>query len=124
MKVKNQKLKVKSHDSKLTIIIFSFVILHFAAKAALAQIATSTSTMKSEDYMIHMPNFNFASGNITSEEYRLGFTGGENAIGLSNSDDYRLRAGFSFLVAAECGRRTAARRAAGGGDSGLAAAGW
>lgn len=78
------------------ICLFAIFYFIFSIKTS-AQTATSTSTMKSEDYMIRMPNFNFASGSVTSDEYKLGFTGGENAIGLSESDGYRLRAGFWYI---------------------------
>lgn len=53
--------------------------------------------MKSEDYEIQMPNLNFSSGNISSTNFKMGFTGGQLAPGPYSSTGFRLLAGFWYL---------------------------
>jgi len=63
-------------------------------------IALSSPTfavMRSSDYELQMPNLNFASGNVSSTNYKLGFTGGQNAPGLYTSTGYKVMAGFWYL---------------------------
>lgn len=55
--------------------------------------------MKSSDYELQMPNLNFAGGNVSSTDYKLGFTGGQNMPGPYSSTGYRVWAGFWYLKA-------------------------
>lgn len=53
--------------------------------------------MRSDDYELQMPNLNFASGNVSSSGYDLGFTGGQTASGAYSSTGYRALIGFWYL---------------------------
>ena len=53
--------------------------------------------MRSDDYELQMPNLNFASGNVNSTDYNLGFTGGQTASGAYSSTGYRALIGFWYL---------------------------
>lgn len=55
------------------------------------------AVMKSNDYELQMPNLNFSAGNVSSSEYKLGFTGGQNMPGQYTSTGYWLGAGFWYI---------------------------
>lgn len=53
--------------------------------------------MRSDNYELQMPNLNFSAGNVSSSNYKLGFTGGQTGNGPYNSTGYRVLAGFWYL---------------------------
>ncbi|MGB9637314.1 MAG: hypothetical protein ACPLY7_00770 [Microgenomates group bacterium] len=53
--------------------------------------------MRSSDYELQMPNLNFSSGNVSSTNYKLGFTGGQTSPGLYTSTGYKVMAGFWYI---------------------------
>lgn len=53
--------------------------------------------MRSNDYELQMPNLNFTSGNVSSTDYQLGFTGGQNTSGSYSDVGYRALIGFWYL---------------------------
>ena len=57
----------------------------------------ANAVMRSSDYELQMPNLNFSAGNVSSSEYKLGFTGGQNMPGPYTSTGYWLGAGFWYI---------------------------
>lgn len=55
------------------------------------------ASMQSESYELQMPNLNFVSGMGTSPNFKLGYTGGELAVGPYSSTGYKVWAGFWYL---------------------------
>ncbi len=51
----------------------------------------------SDSYIIDWGNFNITSGRKTSVNYRLTDTVGQNAPGLSEGDNLRIKAGFQYI---------------------------
>jgi len=58
---------------------------------------TATAAMRSSDYELQMPNLNFSAGNVSSTNYKLGFTGGQNMPGEYSTTGYKLLAGFWYI---------------------------
>lgn len=58
---------------------------------------TVSANMQSDNYVLQMPNLNYASGDIGSSGYKLGFTGGELAVGPYSKTGYKLGAGFWYI---------------------------
>lgn len=85
----NLKIKMRG-DEAFCLIIFIFSLLTFNLRPVQA-------AMTSTDYQIDMPNFNFVSGNATSANYKMGFTGGETGVGPYSSTGYRVKAGFWYI---------------------------
>lgn len=59
--------------------------------------SSTAAVMKSTDYELQMPNLNFSSGNVSSANYKLGFTGGQTAPGEYTSTGFRVLAGFWYI---------------------------
>lgn len=57
----------------------------------------ASAVMRSSDYELQMPNLNFAAGNVSSADFKLGFTGGQNMPGPYTSTGYQVLAGFWYL---------------------------
>ncbi len=55
------------------------------------------ANMQSDNYVLQMPNLNYASGSIGSTNFKLGFTGGELAVGPYSKTGYKLGAGFWYI---------------------------
>jgi len=55
------------------------------------------AVMRSADYELQMPNLNFSAGSVSSADFKLGFTGGQNAPGAYTSTGYWLGAGFWYI---------------------------
>ncbi len=55
------------------------------------------ANMKSSDYELQMPNLNFSSGNVSSTNYQLGFTGGQLAPGEYSRAGFKVLAGFWYI---------------------------
>lgn len=64
---------------------------------SLTRAALATANMSSPDYILQMPNLNFAAGNVTDGANHLGFTGGQNMPGEYTSTGYKVLAGFWYL---------------------------
>ena len=84
------KLKIKSFTLYALVLSSTLLALRSANTKVLA-------VMRSNDYELQMPNLNFSAGNVSSTEYKLGFTGGQNAPGLYTSTGYKVMAGFWYL---------------------------
>lgn len=57
----------------------------------------ASAKMQSDNYELMMPNLNFIGGAGTSPNFRLGYTGGELAVGPYSSTGYKVLAGFWYL---------------------------
>jgi len=77
-----------------TVNIIGIFILGFLLSGLLCP---TRATMKSEDYELQMPNLNFSAGNVSSADFKLGFTGGQNMPGPYTSTGYKVLAGFWYL---------------------------
>lgn len=78
-------------------IIFTIFITVLLFQASLISPSPAAANMKSEDYILQMPNFNFTSGNVGSTDYKMGFTGGELIPGEYSSTGFKLLVGFWYL---------------------------
>jgi hypothetical protein len=55
------------------------------------------ANMKSSDYELLKPNLNFSAGIVSSDEYKLGFTGGQLAPGEYSRNGFKVLAGFWYI---------------------------
>jgi len=56
------------------------------------------ANMRSSDYELQMSNLNFSAGvGLSSGDYKLGFTGGQNMPGPYTSTGFKVLAGFWYL---------------------------
>jgi len=72
------------------ICLFAYLLICLLPQKALAN-------MQSDNYVLQMPNLNYASGSIGSTNFKLGFTGGELAVGPYSKIGYKLGAGFWYI---------------------------
>ena len=72
------------------IIIFSFLVSRFPSPIF-------SQHFTSDSYIIDWGNFNITSGRKTSVNYRLTDTVGQNAPGLSEGDNLKIKAGFQYI---------------------------
>jgi hypothetical protein len=80
-----------SKSLKITILLFAICYLLFASKA-LAQ------TMSNSQYIIQMGNLNSISGHPTGSGYALLYTAGQTSPGLYSGTNYKVRAGFEYIL--------------------------
>ena len=71
----------------ILILLFSFFLNRNPVRA----------NMQSDNYELQMPNLNYAAGNIDSALFKLGFTGGELAVGPYSSSGFKVGAGFWYI---------------------------
>jgi len=76
---------------KAITVIMIITIISFLA------VSSAKANMSSPDYILQMPNLNFAAGNVTDGANHLGFTGGQNMPGEYTSTGYKVLAGFWYL---------------------------
>jgi len=94
----NQKSNIKYQISNIKTFTFYATVLIFAL--CTLHLSEANAVMKSSDYELQMPNLNFSSGNVSSTNYKLGFTAGQNTSGQYTSTGYQLLAGFWYLKSA------------------------
>ena len=76
---------------KLFVTILVIFSLFYSNRPALAN-------MKSADYELQMPNLNFSAGvGLSSGDFKLGFTGGQNMPGPYTSAGFKVLAGFWYI---------------------------
>lgn len=81
-------------DFKFLVVALSFelCVLSFHSPAAQA------TNLSSDNYQIQMGNLNMGAGLPSSDDYKLGITGGQTAPGLYTSDGYYVKAGFWYIL--------------------------
>ena len=75
----------------------SFKIFLLLVAYHLLSAANVQANMKSDDYILQMPNLNFTSGSVSSDAYKMGFTGGQTAPGEYTSAGFKVLSGFWYL---------------------------
>jgi hypothetical protein len=95
----NQKSKIKNQNYKLKLKILKFCIfiLSFAFCILTLHRRSAEANMRSSDYELLKPNLNFSAGIVSSDDYRLGFTGGQLAPGEYSRNGFKVLAGFWYL---------------------------
>jgi hypothetical protein len=73
----------------LVVLVFISSILAYSASA---------QTMSNNSYMIQMGNLNSISGEPTGSGYRLSYTAGQTGPGLYSGTNYKVRAGFQYIL--------------------------
>lgn len=58
----------------------------------------NAQTMSNKDYIIEVQGFNAASGTTVNTNYTLRSTAGEVATGVSENEDFKIKAGFENIV--------------------------
>jgi len=76
---------------------FIFVIIIFSFLASRFPSPIFSQHFTSDSYIIDWGNFNITSGRKTSVNYRLTDTVGQNAPGLSEGDNLKIKAGFQYI---------------------------
>lgn len=94
--VKIKNIKIEASRSKPKKFNFWLVFLIFAVGNLLLS-RNLWANMKSEDFEVQMPNLNFSSGNVSSTDYKLGYTGGQTAPGEYSRAGFKVLAGFWYL---------------------------
>lgn len=56
------------------------------------------TSMSNGSYIIKFPNLNSFAGKPSNAQYKLGITGGQTAPGLYSGSNYKVRAGFQYLL--------------------------
>ncbi|TAK57432.1 MAG: hypothetical protein EPO24_09905 [Bacteroidetes bacterium] len=56
------------------------------------------TTMSNSSYIIKFPNLNSFAGKPSNSQYKLGITGGQTAPGLYSGSNYKVRAGFQYIL--------------------------
>lgn len=56
------------------------------------------TSMSNSSYIIKFPNLNSFAGKPSNSQYKLGITGGQTAPGLYSGPNYKVRAGFQYLL--------------------------
>lgn len=62
---------------------------------------TAQTSMSNSSFIIRFPNLNSFAGRPTNSQYRLGITGGQTAPGLYTGTNYKVRAGFQYIIFGE-----------------------
>ena len=95
----NPEIATPRHSSGLAMTFFYFALLTATLHFALCTLHLSavSANMESDNYELQMPNLNYASGIIDSANFKLGFTGGELAVGPYSSTGFKLLSGFWYL---------------------------
>lgn len=90
---------------RITHIIFSpevslaFICLNlFFFGLFLTRDLNAQTSMSNGSFIIRFPNLNSFAGRPTNDEYKLGITGGQTAPGLYSGTNYRVRAGFQYIL--------------------------
>lgn len=81
-------IKFSKLESSIIIILFGFI---FSPQAG-------AQTMTNGSFNIEAGNLNSIAGESTGSNYNLNITSGENAPGLYEGNNYKLRAGFQYLT--------------------------
>jgi len=76
--------------------IFLILFLSFGL-LVLESTMAEAENLSSDSYRIQMGNINMGSGIPTSDTYKMGLTGGQNAPGYYSSTGYVVRAGFWYI---------------------------
>ena len=92
MKVISKKL-FSPLGSSFFIGINLVLFLLFYSLEANAQTSTSNGS-----YIIKFPNLNSFAGKPSNSQYKLGITGGQTAPGLYSGSNYKVRAGFQYIL--------------------------
>lgn len=71
--------------------IYWYLFLPFSPQA-------NALNMKSDSYQVQMGDLNMLSGRSTSDAYRMTMTGGQLGPGLYSGDNYKVRAGFQYIM--------------------------
>jgi hypothetical protein len=79
---------------KRTVIITTVIII--LNSVFLSQVFAQPK-VKSDNYVIQLPNFNSGAGIPTSPSFKLKGTFGQTAPGLFSSTNYRVRSGFEYI---------------------------
>lgn len=56
------------------------------------------TSMSNGSYIIKFPNLNSFAGKPSNSQYKLGITGGQTAPGLYSGSNYKVRAGFQYIL--------------------------
>ena len=64
----------------------------------LARPIEAQTSMSNSNYIIRFPNLNSFAGKPTNSQYKLGITGGQTAPGLYSGTNYKIRAGFQYVL--------------------------
>jgi len=83
-------LKIINYKLKIAVAFFAGVVFFIATSPI-------SANMHSSDYELQMPNLNFSAGNVSSANFKLGFTGGQNMPGPYSSTGFKVLAGFWYL---------------------------
>jgi hypothetical protein len=78
--------------SLLCTLYLSAIRYALCANSVLAQ-----TSLKSDNYVIHLPNFNSGAGVPSSSNYKTNVTIGQTAAGLFSSANYLVRGGFQYI---------------------------
>jgi hypothetical protein len=65
---------------------------------ALYTASTNAQTMSNGTYIIQMGNLNAISGKPTGSGFKLSFTAGQTGPGLYSGTNYKVRAGFQYIL--------------------------
>ena len=77
--------------------LFSCLILCLIILLSSVYSSVNAQTMRSDNYQIHMGNFNMTAGKKSSTNYTLSDTVGQNAPGPYSSSLYKIGAGFWYI---------------------------
>ena len=88
-----KKNKLMDLTKKIFLLIFTFFILSpFFVKTVFSQ------TMSNSSYIIQMGNLNSGAGISTGSNYRLNQTLGQTGANLFSGANYKVRAGFQYVL--------------------------
>jgi hypothetical protein len=74
-----------------------FISILFISLYLLLLAPTRAENLSSPSYQIQMGNLNMGAGYPTSNTYKMGLTGGQNAPGLFSSNGYKVMSGFWYI---------------------------
>lgn len=91
------KVIVKTLFSPLGSSIFIGINLMLCVLFYALEVNAQTS-MSNGSYIIKFPNLNSFAGKPSNAQYKLGITGGQTAPGLYSGSNYKVRAGFQYIL--------------------------
>src|ERR1035437_9696648 len=87
-----------SNTTNIKILKYWYLLVVLVLIGSIFVQSTNAQTMSNGEYIIQMGNLNMSAGKPTNSSYKLLFTAGQTGPGLYSGTNYKVRAGFEYIL--------------------------
>jgi len=87
-----------SNTTNIKILKYWYLLVVLVLIGSIFACSAHAQTMSNDDYIIEMGNFNMTAGKPTNSTYKLLNTIGQTGPGLYSGTNYKVRAGFEYIL--------------------------